>query len=191
MLTLKYIFLLNHLFLVFKKMAVFNFPSFIIGLILGMIVMLTLIWIAYFTRTGAFINCPGQARVCTGEDYYNDPGEAIAKTGVTAGQILFIDNGRMYYKRVPKNGTCIPEGNQTVRIAYPQYCKFSGSGISGVTGRDLYFNANLYRLQHGGLTQPIITDENCDPRSGQTVTEGEPILYWTPTHVPEPTPQYG
>lgn len=173
-------------------MAAFNFPSFIIGLLLGMILLLLLVWISYFTRTGAFINCPAQARACAGEDYYNDPGEAMAKTGMTAGQILFVADGRMYYKRVPKTGGCIPEGNQTVRIAYPQYCQFSGPGIAGVTGVDRYFNANLYdTIPFIGLTGPVTTDQNCDPKSGQVVTQGTPILYWTPTNVPRVTTQFG
>lgn len=168
-------------------MTTFDLPSFFIGFLIGLILMLLLVWISWFTRTGAFVNCPVQVRPCTGEDYYNDPGEAIANAGVTAGQILFIVDGKMYYKRVPKNGTCAPEGNQVVRIAYPQYCKFSGTGIAGVTGIDRYFNANLYDTTTAPPFYPVTTDQNCTPKSGQIVTEGIPILEWNAAYLPQRT----
>lgn len=167
--------------------AVFSVSSFLIGFLLGLLLMLILVWIAWFTRTAAFVNCPSTVRACVGDDYYNDPGEAIANTGVSASQILYVENGRLYYKRVPRNGTCAPEGNQIVRIAYPKFCSFSGTGFNGVTGTDRYFNANMYTLAGIPTPSPITTMENCDPDPGQIATEGTPIAAWTPISYPSRT----
>lgn len=166
-------------------MSTFDVASFAIGLILGLIIMLILCWISYFTRTGAFTYCAAQTRVCVADDYYNNPGEAISQEGVSPNDILYITDGRMYYKRVPKTSSCTPEGNQVVRIAYPQYCEFSNANVSGVTGRDRYFNANHYDLISDRPDGPITTNENCIPKPGQVYTNGTPILKWTAATTPQ------
>src|SRR5437763_876523 len=110
-------------------MVVFDFTSFSIGLLLGMIILLTLVWIAYFTRSFLFTYCATQARACGGADYYNDPGDALAHdSSLTASDILFLnESDELFYKRVPRNTDCVPESNQTVYIKFPQYCSFTDS----------------------------------------------------------------
>lgn len=163
-------------------MASFDFISFIIGLLLGAIIMLVLVWIAYYTRTFLFTYCPTQARACNGPDYYNNPGEALAN-GANIDDILFLnDQDEMFYKRVPKTTNCVPESNQTVHILYPQYCQFSdNSGLSG-TYRSYSFGSNIYKPANGLPGPTITTSGNCDPTPGIYI-EGIPLLKWDPSPI--------
>lgn len=160
-------------------MAMFEFISFTIGLLSGMIMLLILVWVAYFTRTFLFTYCPTQARPCGGGDYYNNPGDALANNpNITVADILFLnDENEMYYKRVPKNTDCVPESNQLVYIQYPQYCSFSNiSGVSG-TWRETAFNSNIYS-PYGFIGPTITTNGNCDPATGSPAVSGIPLLRW-------------
>ena len=160
-------------------MASFDFVSFIIGVLLGMILMLLLVWIAYFTRSFLFTYCPNQARPCGGADYYNDPGDALAHySNITVGEILFLnDNNEMFYRRVPKSTDCVTEATDLVYMKFPQYCRFSSTGGVSETWRETAFNSNIYtsNTMPGGR---IVTDGNCDPSPGQMVDSGVPILRW-------------
>jgi hypothetical protein len=160
-------------------MASFDFISFAIGLLLGMIIMLLLVWIAYYTRSFIFSYCPTQARPCGGADYYNDPGDALANNPqITVADILFLnDENIMYYNRVPKNTDCTPESNQIVQMIYPQYCSFATSAGKTGTWRETVFNSNIYKPD--GFTGPtIVTDGNCTPAPGSPVATGVPLLQW-------------
>jgi hypothetical protein len=165
-------------------MASFEFISFTIGLLLGMIILLILVWWAYFSRTFLFTYCPTQARPCGGGDYYNDPGDALANNpNVTVAEILFLnDENEMFYRRVPKNTDCVPEANQLVYIQYPQYCSFSNSvGVSG-TWRETAFNSNIYS-PFGFIGPNITTNGNCDPAPGSPAVSGVPLLLWDPNPI--------
>lgn len=159
-------------------MGSFDFTSFIIGLLLGAIMTLILIWISYFTRSFLFTYCAAQPIPCGGADYFNDPGEALANDkGLTAGNILFLNsNDQLLYKRVQKNTACTPESNQTVIMKYPQYCSFSGTGGTG-TWRETAFNSNIYK-PYGFAGPTIITEGNCIPVEGEPVTDGIPLVKW-------------
>lgn len=165
-------------------MASFDFVSFVIGLLLGMIVMLLLVWIAYFTRSFLFTYCPTQARPCGGADYYNDPGDALAHyPNLTVGEILFLnDNNEMFYRRVPKSTDCVPEANELVHMKFPQYCSFATTGGVSETWKETAFNSNIYTsdIMPGAR---IVTDGNCDPSPGQIVETGVPILRWDPNPI--------
>lgn len=160
-------------------MASFDFVSFIIGLLLGMIMMLVLVWIAYYTRSFLFTYCPTQARACGGLDYYNNPGNAIAN-GASINDILFLnDQNELFYKRVPKTTNCVPQSNQTIQILYPQYCQFSdNAGLSG-TYKSSSFGSNIYRPANGFPGPTITTNGNCEPIQG-IYSEGVPLLKWDP-----------
>lgn len=165
-------------------MGMWDFPSFFIGFLTGLIIMLLLIWLAYYTRSFAFTYCPKQARPCGGGDFYNDPGDALANNPqITIADILFLnDEHKMYYKRVPRNTDCIPESNQLVYMKFPQYCSFSSTG--GTTGiwKETAFNSNMYRPV--GFSGPtLITDGDCIPTDGEPVTNGVPLLRWDPNPI--------
>lgn len=160
-------------------MASFDFVSFVIGLLLGMIIMLLIIWVAYFTRSFLFTYCPTQARPCGGADYYNDPGDGLAHNPqITVSDILFLNNeNEMFYKRVPKNTDCVTESNETVYMKFPQYCSFSTTGGTAGVWRETAFNSNIYTPS--GFAGPTITTTgNCTPSSGSPVTSGVPLLRW-------------
>lgn len=166
-------------------MASFDFVSFIIGLLLGMILMLLFVWITYFTRSFLFTYCPTQARPCGGADYYNDPGDALAHNPqIMVQDILFLnDQNNMLYRRVPRNTDCIPESNQIVYIKYPQYCSFSTTGGSTGIWKETAFNSNIYKPD--GFAGPTIeTNGNCDPIEESPVSTGIPLLKWDPNPIP-------
>jgi len=160
----------------------FDFISFIIGLLLGMIIMLVLVWIAYYNRTFVFTYCPTQARACSGLDYYNNPGKALSD-GANIDDILFInDNNEMFYRRVPRTTTCIPTLNQVVPIRYPQYCSFkSNIGITN-TYKQTVYGSNMYYLSNGDISPPVSTNGNCSPISN-FYTSGVPLLKWDPSPI--------
>lgn len=161
-------------------MANFDTASFFIGLLLGMIIMLILVWIAYYSRTFIFTYCPSQARPCGGADYYNNPGEALGNDlNLQPSDILFNVDNRLLYTRVTRTNTCVPESNQTVRMPFPQYCLFSGQNGS-VEYRDTAFNSNIYNPT-SGIGPTIITTENCVPSSGYFTT-GSPVVKWDPIY---------
>lgn len=165
-------------------MSDFSFISFIIGVIIGTIITLVLLWIAYFTRIFLFTHCPKRSRPCGSSDYYNDPGNALAHNpNLSPSDILFINNNHeMFYKRVPRNTNCNPDFNQLVYIKYPQYCAFTG--VDNVIGlwKQTAFNSNIYKPVDSN--QPIVTTKgNCTPDENPFVTIGTPVLKWDPNPI--------
>lgn len=162
-------------------MASFDFTSFVIGLLIGMIVMLLLIWIAYYTRSFLFTSCPTTTPACAGADYYNNPGDAIAN-GAQVDDILYINSdNQMYYKRVPRVSGCTPESNQVVYIQYPQYCSFTTDQGTTEVGKALQFNSPLYAVS--GVANTVLTTGDCDPAPGTGVASGVPLLEWDPNPI--------
>jgi len=162
----------------------FEFTSFAIGFLIGMIILLLLVWIAYFSRTFIFTYCPSGPRLCGGADYYNDPGDALAHNAqITVSQILFLnDQNEMFYKRVPRSTDCTPESNQIVYMKFPQYCSFSSTGGTAGIWKETGFNSNIYKPDNfAGPT--ITTDGNCSPVPGSPVTMGTSIIRWDPNPI--------
>lgn len=138
--------------------------------------MLIIIWIAYYSRIFIFTYCPTQARPCSGVDYYNNPGDALGNNNNLKPQdILANVDGRLLYKRVPRNSTCVPEDNQIVRMPFPQYCEFYTNNI-GVEYRDISFNGNIYKPVNG-IGPTITTGENCVPNDS-IYDKGVPLVQW-------------
>ena len=155
-----------------------DFISFMIGMLLGMIIMLLLVWLAYSTRSVMFTYCAKSAPPCGGGSYYNDPGDALANNPqIKVSEILFLnDNNQMFYRRVPKSVNCVPEANQIVHMKYPQYCAFSGTGISG-EWKETAFNSNIY-VPVNGTEGQITTNGNCEPKGQESGASGVPLLKW-------------
>jgi len=171
----------------------FEFVSLLIGLLLGMITMLLLVWLAYFSRAFVFSFCPTTSRPCAGADYYNDPGNALAHNPqLTPADILFLNNNNeMFYKRVPRVGNCTPEANQTVQIVFPQYCSFTGTGgVAGATAgsvhtwRETAFGSNIYKPD-GFTGNTLSTLGNCDPVLRSSVSSGIPLIEWDSNPIVE------
>ncbi|CAH6418159.1 Hypothetical protein HVR_LOCUS34 [uncultured virus] len=143
-----------------------------------MIIMLLLIWIAYFTRSFIFTYCPTTSKTCGGADYYNNPGDALAN-GAQLNEILFLnEKNELLYKRVPRTTDCTPGTGQTVDMVFPQYCAFSGpSGVSG-TWKETAFNSNIYKPVDGTVGPTITTTKDCQPAPGLVVDKGTPLLRW-------------
>lgn len=98
--------------------------SFTFGLIFGIVIILIIFIILYVFRGLFFSEIPTNYTTCTSNEYYNDPAIALAKTGVHANDILYVQNGQLFYKRVPITRSCVPGTDQTILINYPQYCLF-------------------------------------------------------------------
>lgn len=158
-----------------------NVVSFIVGLIIGMIILIIIVWILYATRAPPFSFCSDGTR-CTGADYYNDPGDALAANpSLTAADILAITAEEiMLYDRVLKTADCIPERDQIVEITYPQYCNFTTSAGVTTQYRDIAFNANVYRPAPGNTGPNVATTGNCKPviELGSIYIDGVPVLKW-------------
>jgi hypothetical protein len=156
----------------------FDFVSFVIGLLLGLIIMLILIWIAYFTRSFLFTFCPVQTPSCAAGDYLNDPGDALANNPqLTASDILFLDsNNELFYNRVVRTNDCSPQ-NPIVFIEFPQYCSFSTTGGTAGIWKETAFNSNIYNPD--GFSGPTITTTgSCQPVPGSPVVSGVPLVRW-------------
>lgn len=151
--------------------------SIIIGVFLGMLLMLLLVWIAYATRTVLFTYCPVETNACTGSDYFNDPGNAIA-AGANPDYILFLnDQNQLYYQRViMPNVNCVPFGDQTIHVVYPQYCSFTTNTGETLTGKNTGFASPVYIVPT--LTFPVVTDGDCDPIPNPQVVSGIPLIRW-------------
>lgn len=156
-----------------------NVVSFIIGFIIGMIILIIIVWILYATRAPPFSFCSDGKR-CTGADYYNDPGDALAANpSLTASDILAITSDEiMLYDRVLKTADCIPEHDQIVEITYPQYCNFSTSTGPAILYKDIAFNANIYHPAPGNTGPDVATTGNCIPVTTSIYTHGVPVLKW-------------
>lgn len=147
--------------------------SIIIGFLIGAIITLLLIWIAYEARVFLFTYCANENTTCIGSDYYNDPGDALA-AGANINDILFLnDQNFLFYKRLPVNQQCVPTANQTVQILYPQYCTFD-TGVTTATGLQVQDGSNIYNLIGSG--DIIVTDGNCTPVLGAVT--GVPQIRW-------------
>lgn len=162
-------------------MANYSFVSFVIGLLVGSIVVLLVTWAVYISRSFVFSYCPTKAVMCSSSDFFNNPSDALAN-GSNINDILFLnDQNIMYYKRVPRVSTCTVEGNSVVQILYPQFCSFStSSGISG-TWEDSSYGSNIYKPANGQVGPTITTTGNCQPVVGSPVSSGKPLLQWTPS----------
>jgi hypothetical protein len=166
-----------------------DFPSAIVGIIVGAVIVLFIMWILYITRTFIFSTIPSQQPVCRLQDYIENPGVAIAN-GSTLSDILFVapadlpGTSTMLYKRVPSVNTCTPSSlNQTVIVPYPEFCEFTTADSHTYVGRNLSFGSPSYTFLNNAQQEvSVLVNGNgrCTPISsmGDTVTTGLPTLIW-------------
>jgi len=173
--------------------------SFIVGILVGMIIMVIIFWITYYNRVFIFTKCPNNVLPCLYDQYWNDPGNALNQnSSLQASDILFINsNQQMLYKRVPKSSACVPvSDSQTVTIVNPQWCQFTTqngvtpSTLAGQTfqARNSVFESPLYTGTLGDGTKiEVLTDGNCQAIRSETNTTpsqdivvrgGAPVLRW-------------
>ena|SRR3990167_902775 len=162
-----------------------SWPAFAIGLLIGMLIILLIMWPLYSTRTFVFSNCASQQRVCMAVDYYNDPAEAIAN-GADVNNILFLNaEDKLFYKRVQKNTNCTPAKDQTIPILEPQYCDYTTNIGSSFEAKNTFFGSDFY-LATGMTGISVTASESCHPvsssglPSGVTVASGIPLIKWDP-----------
>lgn len=152
----------------------------LVGVIIGAIIMVLIGWILYATRSFAYSHCPVSTPVCKADDYYNDPGDALAH-GANINNILFLnDISQMLYKRVVRNNNCVPGSDQIIKIQYPQYCAFNGTA-GKLEGKQISPGSSSYNiLTHG----QVDTIGSCVP-SIQTpvIHDGIPELKWDPNAI--------
>jgi len=117
-----------------------GFNSFIFGFIFGIILILIILIVLYSFRGLFFANVPIDYSICTNTDYYNDPAIALAQTELNARDILYVQDGTLFYKRVPSTRTCTPGPDQTVPINYPQYCLFERTSNNNSNNANLSNN---------------------------------------------------
>ena len=165
--------------------------SFIVGILLGMVLMLVVVWICWSTRTLVFTVCPkSKSAVCRGLDYVNLPGVALA-AGVPLEQILFLESDGLYYKRVPKIPNCVPmPATQTVKVRFPQYCSFNAQDGMEIEAKQVSPGAPVYRAVDAEIPLEVMSNGNCSVERSTpfVVGAGRPLLKWDPLSVNEELP---
>lgn len=159
----------------------FDFISFIIGLLLGMIITLLLVWIAYYSRTFLFTYCPYEPRLCGSSDYYRNPSEALAMNSqLKTTDILQLDGSghTLLYNRVIKNTDCTPSSNEVVPITFPQFCTFTDISGDQFLYKNKHFGSGIYVAYDSDYPNEVITNGNCDPIPGTSIIAGTPVVKW-------------
>lgn len=162
-----------------------DLSSFVVGLMVGLILMILIVWALYSSRTFVFTVCPRQRNVCTFADYINSPGVALAG-GYQVDDILFLDaNRQLWYKRVPRNSGCTPISyNQNVRVLHPQYCLFTtADGSTNYEARNTREASPVYTFTDSdGQEVTVMTSKNCQVVATNPPDylqeEGIPLVKW-------------
>ena len=152
--------------------------SFLIGLFLGLLLMMVIMWATYSTRTFIFTNCLHGEVQCLAKNYYSDPGQAIQEEGATPENILYISAGKLYYRRVRKDN-CRPGDNQEVYIQHPQFCQFTNQNGTTFQAMNTYLDSQYYNSEDG---TNVTSSGDCNPSSSNTgmVVSGKVLPVWVP-----------
>lgn len=154
----------------------FEFISFVIGLLLGMIIMLIFIWIFYYSRLFIFTYCPKQTPIYDPSNYYINPGDAISN-GSDINDILFINSqNELFYKQVSKHNNNHLSG-LGIHISHPQYCQFFDNTDNSIVYKSSSFGSNIYNPVDGSTAPVVTTNANCSPIS-EIFTHGIPLIKW-------------
>ncbi len=93
-----------------------------VGLLIGFAIALLISWAMVSNNYWLWANCYVHTLSCGPNDYYDNPGQAIAN-GANEADILIVKNDYLLYNRYQRNVRCVPGPGQTVVIPYPQYCQ--------------------------------------------------------------------
>lgn len=148
---------------------------FIIGFLVGLVIMLILLWLVYGNRLFFFAYCPYEKRLCGAQDYHSTPEQAIA-SGYNADDIILKSGENLIYRRQLKDNTCIPARDQDIRVSYPQYCSLRLPDGSNIEVHNTSPGSSEY-LSDDGRT--FILGENCSSLGGSRgLVSGSPIAKW-------------
>jgi hypothetical protein len=156
--------------------------SALIGVFLGVIIAIIFGWVSYNNRFIIFTSCAKNMKKCHREQYYEDPGNALAD-GANIDRLLFLnDKGQLYQHRRPKV-ICIPGSNQDKHIKRPQYCLFKSSNGTPIEGKNIEFDSSNYISVNmiEGQYIDIVSSLDCKPQSNtgpMLVTNGLPLIKW-------------
>jgi hypothetical protein len=145
--------------------------SIVIGILIGMVIALVLIWIAYASRTFIFTFCATETTTCTSDDFVTDPETAVIN-GANPGDILFIKENRLLYKQVQTNPSCTPQ-TQFKTVEYPQFCRFQINDEE-YEGKQIDAFSNIYAVGD----QYITTTGHCMPEVNSIAVIGTPVAWW-------------
>lgn len=167
-----------------KHSTYLNFGYFLIGLIIGMIILIIIVTILYATRVLWFSDCKIDNSTCTRQDYYNSP-EIALQNGENVNGNLFLNNientTALFFTRIQKDSDCTPGTNQAILVPFPQQCMLTTNGNNQMVYRRTarpddksltleYSNTNLASLVDLG--------PNCTPSPTSGFTSGVPIPRW-------------
>ena len=96
------------------------------GTILGIVITLVFVMIAYTTRSSIFYYCPKRVRKCGRKDYAQSLPEAL-DLGFSESEVLSVENGNLYFNKPALSCDCIDEKPKK-RIDYPEMCKQISTG---------------------------------------------------------------
>jgi hypothetical protein len=176
--------------------------SFAFGVMVGVIIISVILLIMYLFRVLFFSDVPTDYPTCNPSDYYLNPGEALANTGLHASDMLFVSDGKLFYKRVPQSRTCTPGQDQIVEVPFPQYCLFardpaltdqqrqeflSGDitiddirqelGVGRTNGVSAHNTEAAYQVEI--WREEVDAAANCQPVFGAAL--GRPLAKWDPS----------
>jgi hypothetical protein len=179
-------------------MAQWSWFSFSIGILVGVIIAIIIVWILYAAKAPPFSYCPSGQRQCVSSDYIYDPSVALSN-GYNVNEILFIVNvdpapppgsnlspTKMIYKRPLRNSNCVPGTDQIVPINQPEFCQFENESGGQYTGQTFLFGSKSYSIEGSATSAIVNTTSNCNVSSfsgfppGIVINRGTPILNWLP-----------
>ncbi len=138
-----------------------------IGLVIGVVITVIIVWAAYATRSSIFFYCPRRINGCLANDYISDVDEALS-LGYKIDDILFIEDGKLYFRRPLRSSLCIPQ-NPNIVIEYPKYCV-----VESGCGDTVYTNNGEGEEYHNSSGDKVILGANCS----STRYSSYPLVKW-------------
>ena len=157
----------------------FDWISFIIGVLVGMIIILVIVWLIYYSRWFMFSYCPTTLATCLKDDYLTIE-EALAE-GHSLQALLKYDptNNTLLHVRQPRISTCSIGSNQVEKVDLPQYCIFNINGKDQIH-KYVYSSDNLIRYQNIETDEIIFANNHCDGSNAynKMAVAGKPMIKW-------------
>lgn len=155
--------------------ARWSWPAFAIGLVVGILLVILLLWLAFITRTLVFRFTPQAFPTCGATDYLNDPQEAVRLGGLEEDH-LFVSEGILLYRRKQANTRCVPGADQVISIPQPPICSFTDGENQDFTGHLIANTDGQYRVPTGAGDMTIKAKRHCRPQA----TDSSPFVTGRP-----------